>query len=278
MAGVDLHTHSNCSDGVLSPRDLVARAAGRGVRMLALTDHDTVDGLAEARAAASGHGMTFVTGTELSARYDEQVVHVVGLGIDPAAGRLREGLGRQQALRETRAVEIGRKLAKLGCDVADRARALAGQGQPTRTHYARALLRAGHVREPQEAFDRYLGRGRPAYVRADWAVLDEAVAWITDSGGVAVLAHPARYKMSARQRRGLIAAFQAAGGKGIEVVTGNVSRDDLFRFADLARQHGLMASLGSDFHDPAETWIEIGRLPDLPPGLTPIWQNGFHAP
>lgn len=273
MAGADLHTHSNLSDGILTPGELVARAAKRGVRLLALTDHDTVAGLGEAAAAARAHGLEFVNGTELSARFEEQVVHVVGLGIDPAEARLCGGLMRQQARREARAGEIGRRLAKLGLDVGERARSLAGSGQVTRTHYARALLQAGHVREQQEGFDRFLGRGRPAYVRAEWATLEEAVAWIGAAGGIAVLAHPARYPLSGRQMRSLLSAFRQAGGVGLEVATGNVTRDQLQRFAGLARQFELLASAGSDFHDPAQTWIDLGRFPELPAGLVPVWQD-----
>lgn len=275
MSGIDLHTHSNCSDGVLAPADLVARAAKCGVRTLALTDHDTVAGLGEAATAAREYGVEFVPGAELSARFEEQVIHIVGLGIDPEDASLRIGLGRQQSKRAARAEEMGRRLAKLGLAVDDRAHALAGVGQLTRTHYARALLQAGHVREVQEAFDRYLGRGRPAYVRADWATLEDAVSWIGSAGGMAVLAHPARYRISATQRRKLLTAFREAGGRGIEVATGNVRRDDFYRYADLARQHGLMASAGSDFHDPAQAWIELGRVPELPAGLTPVWQDGL---
>jgi hypothetical protein len=277
MADFDLHTHSVCSDGTLTPRELVARAAARGVRTLALTDHDTVAGLDEAASAARQHGIAFVRGVELSARFGEQVVHVVGLGIDPGESRLREGLARQQAMRAQRAAEIGRRLAKLGLAVTDRAFALAGPGQVTRTHYARALLQARLVGSMQEAFDRYLGRGRPAYVKADWATLEEAVAWIAGSGGVAVLAHPARYKLSAGQRDRLLAAFREAGGAAMEVATGNATRDELHCYADLARRHGLRASLGSDFHDPAQTWIELGRLPELPAGLVPVWEDGLRA-
>jgi len=269
MPAIDLHSHSDISDGQLMPAELVARAAAGGVATLALTDHDSVDGLAAARAAASAHALRLIPGVEISVAWSGHSVHVLGLGIDPDSPDLNAGLLRLQAARARRAETIHARLAKARVPVDTGA---VPPARLTRTHFARALVAAGHAPGPREAFPRYLGPGRPGHVRGDWADLGEAVGWIRAAGGVAVLAHPLRYKLTATKRRALLGEFVAAGGRGLEVVWGNASRDEIATAAELARQHGLLASVGSDFHGPEQHWIQLGRLGALPRDLTPVWE------
>lgn len=269
MPVIDLHSHSDISDGQLAPADLVARAAAGGVATLALTDHDSVDGLAAAQAAASAHALRLIPGVEISVAWAGHSVHVLGLGIDPDSPDLNAGLLRLQAARARRAEAIHARLAKARVPVDTGTVPLA---RLTRTHFARALVAAGHAPGAREAFQRYLGPGRPGHVRGDWAELPEAVGWIRAAGGVAVLAHPLRYKLTATKRRTLLSEFVAAGGRGLEVVWGNASRDEIATAAELARQHGLLASVGSDFHGPEQHWLQLGRLGALPRDLTPVWE------
>ena len=272
---VDLHAHSTASDGTLAPDALVAAAAAAGVRCFALTDHDTVDGLDAAAQAAQSHGLRLVPGLELSVNCAQKTLHVVGLGIDPACATLTDGLRQQQVRREHRAASIATKLEKLGVPGAlDKAAALAGGGQITRTHFARLLVAEGRCKNLKEAFERYLGAGKPAYAGVEWAALDEAIRWIHAAGGRAVLAHPLHYKLSSGGRERVYAAFRDAGGDAIEVCSGNSSVADAARLADDARRHGLRASIGSDFHGPEQVWLGLGRLLPPPPDLEPVW----HAP
>jgi predicted metal-dependent phosphoesterase TrpH len=268
----DLHTHSTASDGAYTPAELVRQAAEAGITDLALTDHDTVDGLQEASVEAARLGIRLIPAVEVSAGWQRKSIHVVGLGIDPEHGGLRSGLDGIAQIRRVRAQEIGRRLAKCGiADCHEAVLAGAGQGMVTRAHFARHLFERGEVATVQDAFDRYLGRGKPAYVPTEWTPLAEAVAWIRAAGGVAVLAHPQRYKLSGSWMRRLLQEFCGCGGQAMEVVTGNGAPQDIDVAAQQARRFGLLASVGSDFHTPDHYWIKLGRLPALPAGVEPVW-------
>jgi predicted metal-dependent phosphoesterase TrpH len=270
---VDLHCHSIASDGTLSPHDVVRRAAGNGVGILALTDHDTTAGLDEAYNAARGAGIVFKTGIEISTTCDGKLLHIVGLDIDPDHPPLVTGMKMLRDIREQRAMEIGRRLEKAGfANATDEACRLAGDGNVTRTHFARFLIESGAARDYKDVFKRFLVRGKPGYYRVDWADLDDAVQWITGAGGVAVVAHPMRYKLTASWLNRILEAFRRAGGTGIEVITGNNTADDNARSAFFARKHGLLASQGSDFHEPGK-WVELGKLAQMPADLAPVWQQ-----
>lgn len=269
----DLHTHSYYSDGMLAPAELVMRAAAAGVTVLALTDHDVTDGLNEAAGAAAEAGIELVPGVEVSVTWGAQTVHIVGLGVDPEHPALNQGLARLRVFRVWRAEEIGRRLAKAGIEnAAAGAQALAQKGLVSRTHFAQFLVAAGHAPDIKTVFRKFLVRGKPGYVPGEWAALDEAVHWINAAGGQAVVAHPARYKITATRLRALLGEFRDAGGAALEVVSGSHTRDDMFRFAQWAQSYGLMASSGSDFHGP-QYHMGLGRLPPLPDGCRPVWQD-----
>lgn len=270
----DLHTHSTASDGTLSPTALVEAAARAGVDVLALTDHDETAGIGEARVAAAGEGIRLVPGIELSVTWNGATVHVVGLGIDPEAAPLRSGVERQQTFRAWRAEEMGRRLAKRGfVDAYEQARSRAGGRIIGRLHFAAALVASGRAKDARDAFKHYLKRGKPGHVPGQWAALDEAIGWITASGGCAVLAHPARYDLSGSKLRRLIGEFKDAGGAALEVLSGSHGRDDVLNMARHARNFQLLASAGSDYHGPESPWVGLGRLPPLPDGLTPVWAD-----
>ncbi|MDR9432383.1 MAG: PHP domain-containing protein [Spiribacter sp.] len=271
---IDLHMHSTASDGRLSPEALVEQVAAANVTMMALTDHDTLSGLDQAAAAAHAHGVQFIPGIELSARWARGVVHIVGLGIDRTNTQLNAGVAAQQAQRQTRAQTIALKLEQRGMHgIAERVAAMVGEGVPGRAHFARDLLEQGHVQTFQQAFDRYLKRGRPGYAAVTWASIADVVAWIHAAGGVAVFAHPLRYGLSRGALRAAIQSFIDAGGCAIEVSNGGGSRDDVPAAAALARRFNLEASMGSDFHDPAFPWVGIGRLMPPPKDLPVVWQR-----
>lgn len=271
---IDLHSHSTFSDGALTPTQLIQRAAAAGIQWLALTDHDTVDGLTEARAAAVQHRIGLIDGVEISATWRSQSIHVLGLWIDPTGGELRAHLAAQAQRRRDR--------MRAMCDRLDKAR-LPGQellrvvdsrpGVPTRTHLAAALVEGGHVATTADAFRRYLAQGKPGYRRAEWPALDEVVAWISQAGGTACLAHPLRYRVSSGARRQLVAEFAATGGAGLEVVTGNNALQHVDTCAALAVKCNLQGSVGSDFHDPAHPWTALGRLAKLPSHVSAVWDN-----
>ena len=268
----DLHSHSTASDGTLCPAELVARAHARGVHVLALTDHDSTEGLAEAAAAAEGIGLGLVPGVEISVSWNSQTVHIIGLHIDPANQALQAGLAGLRGFRDWRAQEIARRLEKHGiADTYEDAKAYAKGTIVSRTHFARLLVERGEARDLQQVFKRFLVHGKPGYVSGEWAKLEDAVSWISGAGGQAVIAHPARYKLTATRLRALFTEFKDAGGTGIEVVSGSHSRDDYFTLANYAKQFGLLASSGSDYHGPEHPWIELGRLPELPKSCVPIW-------
>jgi predicted metal-dependent phosphoesterase TrpH len=272
-AGIDLHTHSHCSDGALAPEELVQRAAASGVRMLALTDHDTLAGLADARAAAERLGIRLVPGVEISASWRHQSIHVLGLWIDPSSSALRTALDAQAERRRVRMRRMCAALTKSRLPGDELLAAVEAQpGIPTRSHLASALLQQGHVRRLQDAFRKYLGRGKPGHVAADWPALEEVVGWVRDAGGEACLAHPARYLLSSGGRKRLAADFATAGGTALEVVSGGNGAQNAAACAALALAYGLRGSVGSDFHGPQLAWNPIGRLAKLPPGIEPVWR------
>jgi len=268
----DLHCHSTASDGALSPAAIVLRAHQHGVTALALTDHDTTAGLSEAQASAATTGLKLILGIELSTLWENQCFHIVGIGINPEHPPLAEATRNLQNTRTERAEKIADKLAKKRIPGAMEAvKKAAGDGMITRSHFADFLVSQHHVSTPQEAFDRYLAKGKPAYVATPWAELGLAVNWITESGGIAVLAHPLRYKLSANWMKRLLTAFKNAGGQGIEVITGRISSDEIRLAATLASRFELAGSTGSDFHCP-DQWVELGRLAPLPGHIKPVWE------
>ena len=269
----DLHCHSTVSDGALSPTELVQRAHEQGVTSLALTDHDTVAGLSEAQAAAAEAGITLIPGIELSASWQNKCFHIVGLGIDPEFSPLRDATRSLQLMRTERAEKIAAKLEKKRIPGAlEAVKKAAGNGMITRSHFADFLLSQFHVSSQQEAFDGYLGAGKAAFVSTTWTDMELAVNWITQSGGIAVLAHPLRYKLTASWMKRLLTAFKDAGGQGIEVVTGRYNSDEIKTVANYATLFDLAGSVGSDFHSPANQWVELGRLAPLPPNIKPVWE------
>jgi predicted metal-dependent phosphoesterase TrpH len=273
MIRYDLHSHSTCSDGLLAPAEVVRRAASRGVDVLALTDHDELQGLTEARAAAAEAGIAFVDGTELSVSWEDHTLHVVGLDIDPDDADLAEGLATIRSGRDARARRIAAALAEAGVpDALEGARRyVTSERLISRTHFARFLVETGRVRDMGEAFKRYLAPGRPGHVAHAWATLPQAVAWIRGAGGCAVLAHPGRYKVTPSAMRRLLGEFRDAGADAIEIVSPSHTSAQCAEFASLARVFGLRASCGSDFHGPGETWMDLGDLPPLPGGVEPVW-------
>jgi predicted metal-dependent phosphoesterase TrpH len=274
MLNIDLHCHSNVSDGVLPPADVVARAAANGVHVLALTDHDDVAGIASAQMAANAAGLTLIPGVEISVSWGGQTVHIVGLRIDPAHSVLAAGLADIRLGRIERAHRMSDDLAKSGIAGAyEGAYDFAVNKEMVgRTHFARWLVAQGHAPDMRTAFRHFLTRGHPGYVEHEWTSLENAVGWIRASGGMAVVAHPGRYAFNARELHLLLDAFRALGGEGIEVITGSHHPSEYGKFADLARAFGLKASRGADFHAPGEG-IDIGRLPALPHYCQPVWQG-----
>jgi predicted metal-dependent phosphoesterase TrpH len=271
---IDLHTHSNCSDGSLTPLDLVARAAAAGVRVLALTDHDTIAGVEEANRGAGVHDIELVPGVEISAAWRGQSIHVLGLWIDPAAPLLQGALSGQQDRRRVRMRKICARLGKMGLPgEALLAAVEADPGVPTRAHLAHAMVAGGHVADAEAAFRRYLGKGMAANIAAEWPALEVVVGWIRAAGGVAVLAHPMRYRLSGGAGRRLIADFAAAGGTALEVVTGANGAQHAEALSVLAMKHGLLGSVGSDFHSPLQSWNPLGRSLKLPDCVAPVWRS-----
>lgn len=271
---VDLHLHSSASDGVLAPSALVAHVAGCGVRLMALTDHDTVAGLEEADVAAHARGIVLVAGVELSVDWRGRTLHVLGLAIDPRAAMLTRGLRRLQELRVLRAERIASGLDSAGAPGREALAMVRTAGRlPTRMHFARALVELGAAPDVAAAFDRWLGRGRPGHVATEWPSLAEATGWVGAAGGAAVIAHPMRYPLSAGARRELCAEFAASGGRAIEVVTGGGGIRDRDQAVSLAVRSGLGGSVGSDFHDPAIPWNPPGRLAKLPGSVRPVWSG-----
>lgn len=274
ILNADLHCHSVVSDGTLTPEALAARASANGVELWALTDHDEIGGQQRALAAAHAHGMRYLTGTEISVTFAGQTVHIVGLGFDAADAAMREGLYNTRGGRGQRAREMSEGLAKVGIKGAYEG-ALKFVGNPeliSRTHFARFLVETGVCKETPEVFRKYLTEGKPGYVAHRWANLRDAIHWITSAKGVAVIAHPARYKFTPNEEYALFTEFKAHGGQAVEVVTGSHTPQEYVKYAETAKEFGLAASRGSDFHSPDESHTDLGTLPFLPGGLTPVWE------
>ncbi len=273
----DLHCHSIVSDGTLSPEELAIRAHQNGVQLWSLTDHDVLGGQARARLAADNLGMSYLAGVEISISWMNQTVHIVGLGVDDRNTILEEGLRATRDGRELRARQMAAQLEQVGIHNSYEG-ALHFAGNPdliARTHFARFLVEKKICKTMGEVFRKYLVAGKPGYVSHRWASLEQAVQWIRGAGGEAVIAHPGRYKLNTLQMDELYVCFKDLGGKGIEVVTGSHSPDQYTTYAKVAERYGFMASRGSDFHDPHESDIDLGKLPHLPDHLTPIW-SVFH--
>jgi len=272
----DLHAHSTASDGTLTPTALVERAVANGIDVLALTDHDTLAGLSEATQAAANQHLELLPGVEISVTWQNTTIHIVALQFDPTNPALQAGLEQLLLFRHWRAEEIGRRLAHAGVSGAYAgAYALSNGHLISRTHFARHLVAEGRARNMRDCFRRYLTKGKPGHVPGQWASLDTALGWIQAAGGHAVIAHPARYDMTRSKLRKLVADFAELGGAALEVVSGSHSHDDVFAMAKIAMDFDLYASCGSDFHDPANTWTDLGRLAALPPGCKPVWDL-FH--
>ena len=271
----DLHCHSTSSDGLFSPGDVVRRAAARGVDVIALTDHDQLAGLDEAREAARELQIAFIDGAELSVTWERETVHVVGLAIDPSNPALTEGLARVRGGRDERARKIGEALDAAGVkDAFAGARAYAASDELiSRTHFARHLVESGHVRDMKDAFRRFLTRGKPGYVAHAWPTLAQAVGWIRGAGGQAVIAHPGRYTLTPTGMRRLLAEFRDLGGDAIEVLSPSHTPAESAAFAASARAFGLKASCGSDWHGPGESRWDLGQLPPMTDAVAPVWAH-----
>jgi predicted metal-dependent phosphoesterase TrpH len=274
ILNADLHSHSVVSDGTLTPEALAARAAANGVELWSLTDHDEIGGQHRALAAARAHGMKYLTGTEISVSFIGRTVHIVGLGFDANDDAMHRGLMAVRGGRDARAREMADGLARAGIPGAYEG-ALKYAGNPdlvSRTHFARFLVESGVCGDTYEVFDRFLTEGKPGYVEHKWASLGDAVRWITQAGGMAVIAHPARYRFTPNEEYALFTEFKAHGGAGVEVVTGSHTAAEYVEYAQAAKEYGLAASRGSDFHSPEESHTDLGALPYLPGELTPVWE------
>lgn len=274
IVNADLHCHSVVSDGTLTPETLAERAKTNGVELWALTDHDEIGGQHRAAAAARVQSLAYLSGTEISVSFADETVHIVGLGFDPDNATLRQGLRNTRDGRERRAMQMAESLAKVGIQGAFDG-ALKFVGNPeliSRTHFARFMVETGVCKDTSEVFRKYLTEGKPGYVPHRWATLRDAVNWITQAHGIAVIAHPGRYKFTANEEYALFTEFKAHGGRAVEVVTGSHTAQEYVKYAEMAREFGLAASRGSDFHSPDESHTDLGALPVLPSELTPVWE------
>lgn len=278
LVNADLHSHSTVSDGTLAPAALAARASEQGVQLWALTDHDELAGQAAARDAALARGLDWLSGVEISVSFAGHTVHVVGLGFDLDDAALVAGVAATRGGRGERARRMAQALEAQGIPGAYEG-ALRHAGNPellSRTHFARFLVETGRCSDLHDVFRHYLADGKPGHVPHRWAALGDAVRWITQAGGEAVIAHPARYRLTPTEEYALFTEFIAHGGRGVEVVTGSHSGPEQIVYADVALEFGLLASRGSDFHAPGESRTELGALPDLPGRLTPVWEALQH--
>jgi 3',5'-nucleoside bisphosphate phosphatase len=275
MAAVfDLHCHSTVSDGLLSPQDLVANAAKSGVKVLALTDHDDVGGLALAREAAKQHGIAFVNGVEISVTWKKRTLHIVGLKFDADNAALKAALADVKIGRDVRAQEMGAALAKSGIDGAyEGAKKIANNSIITRSHFAQFLVNAGHVKDVKTVFKKFLVKGKPGFVDHQWMSLEQAVNLIKGAGGQAVIAHPGRYDLGMINMHLLMHEFRSYGGEAIEVVTGSHTPPMYQQYAKIAHRFSLKSSCGSDFHGAGISFMQMGCIPELPIGCVPVWQD-----
>ena len=274
LLNADLHCHSVVSDGTLTPEALAARAKANGVQLWALTDHDEIGGQERAMAAAKALDMKYLTGVEISITFAGKTVHIVGLGFDHTHSDMVQGLRNTRGGRAERAKEMSEGLAKVGIHGAyEGALKFAGNHELiSRTHFARFLVESGVCKDTSEVFRKYLTENKPGFVPHRWASLENAVNWITGAGGVAVIAHPARYGFTANEEFALFTEFINHGGRGVEVITGSHSSADALQYADTALEFNLAASRGSDFHSPDESHTDLGTLPWLPGQLRPVWE------
>lgn len=271
----DLHCHSVVSDGTLTPTELARRAKGNGVELWALTDHDEIGGCAEAAAAARHEGMAYLSGVEISVSFAGKTVHIVGLGFDATDPRMANGLAQTRGGRGQRAKDMSDQLAQVGIKGAFEG-ALRHAGNPeliSRTHFARFLVDSGVCHDTHEVFRRFLTEGKPGFVPHRWAQLGDAVRWIREGGGMAIVAHPARYGFTPTEEYALFTEFKQHGGEGVEVLTGSHTAQEAITYAQVAREFGLAASRGSDFHSPDESHTDLGSLPWLPGDLKPVWDH-----
>lgn len=277
-AFIDLHCHSTMSDGLLSPQELVAYAAGRGVKVLGLTDHDELGGLEEARHAAQRHDIRFINGVEISVTWKKRTLHIVGLKVDDRNIALNQALVKVRQGREERAYAMAEGLARAGIHGAyEGAKAIANRSIMTRSHFAQWLVQHGHAKNVKTVFKKFLVKGKPGYVDHQWMSLEEAVALIRDSGGEAVVAHPGRYDLGFVNMHVLMHEFRSYGGAAIEVVTGSHTPAQYDQFAKVAHRFGLRASQGTDYHGPGISFMEMGNLPELPRGCIPVWHDWEEA-
>ncbi|MGS2722353.1 PHP domain-containing protein [Porticoccus sp. GXU_MW_L64] len=273
----DLHCHSTASDGSLTPAELVQRAHRNGVTHLAITDHDTV--AAYRQIDYKSCPLTLIPGIEISTTWNKRAVHIVGLGIDIDSASITEAVEQQSAARQQRAQQIAAKLQRCGLNCPlEEVKKIANNGQLGRPHFARYLVASGQVKDNQQVFKKYLGDGKPGDVKQHWATMAQAIQWIVDAGGTAVLAHPLKYKLTRTKLLSLIEDFKTLGGQAMEVVSGKQIPQDSRRMADICQQAGLLASCGSDFHHPDTHWAELGQQSPLPPKtdtVLPIIGNRF---
>lgn len=275
MQNIDLHCHSTVSDGVLTPAQLIDRASQRGVKMIALTDHDDIAGLHEARLAADAKAISFINGVEISVSWRGRTIHILGLNIDPNHRPLLEGLKAIRDGRAQRARNIAAELEKIGIEGSlEGAYAYVGErGLIGRTHFARFLIDNKYAKDMRAVFKKYLVKGKPGYVHHEWTLLSEAITWIVNSGGRAAIAHPARYNLGKNVLNDLIEEFCTLGGTAIEVVSGSHTQQQMEIFADYANSKQLLVSCGSDFHGPDESFYDLGQLPEFPAGCVPVWHD-----
>ena len=273
QSAIDLHTHSTASDGALSPAELVEKAARAGIETLALTDHDTLSGLSDAQTAAIKHNITLINGIELSAQWNHKTIHIVGLNINTNRETMINATIHLKQLREERAIKIGENLKKAGIDGAyENAKRIAANGTITRQHFSTFLVEGGYAKNQRDVFKRYLVRNKPGYVSVEWPGIEETITRINEANGVAVIAHPLRYKMTATKLRKLISEFKDYGGKAIEVVTGHNLPAEIELASNYAKRYGVAASAGSDFHNEMTPWGQLGNLSPIPNELVPVWE------
>ncbi|MFD2230561.1 PHP domain-containing protein [Alkalimarinus sediminis] len=271
---IDLHCHSTASDGSLTPSELIDLAHKKGVRHLALTDHDTVSGLDEAVLCSQSKGVNVVSGVEFSAQWNNQGIHILGLHFNRDSEVIKNAASRQEQSRFMRAQTISDRLAKKGFEgIYDLALAYSGGQAPGRPHMAAAMVEKNYVSSVSSAFKKYLGAGKIGDVKSVWPELEEVVKWIVDADGVAVIAHPRKYNMTVTKLRSLIEDFKAYGGEGLEVITSGQKQGEIGLLADLCLRYDLKGSIGSDFHTPAQPWVQLGAIPSLPKSVIPVWSE-----
>jgi predicted metal-dependent phosphoesterase TrpH len=268
----DLHTHTTASDGTLSPEQLITAAKAAGVTLLSITDHDTIAAYSSLPLHAD-NTLQIVPGIEFSSRWRKYGIHILGLNIDPDSTVLQAVISEQQNVRARRAEIIAHKLTQLGFkDTLEGARQIAGDAVLGRPHFARYLVESGQLPNVAKAFKKYLGQGKPCDVRENWPEADQVINWISEAGGTAILAHPAKYKLSNLRLEELVRDFRGFGGHGLEVISGQQDEQITRRLGKLAVRHGLLVSCGSDFHQPGQSWAQLGRVAVLPKGCTPVWE------